>query len=148
MTGDYTSFNNNETAPRHSIVIDRLKEWLCQSAWPGLGLFGESFLLFSIGTLKPLWEIIFPDCFSYEQCSPRLLHSLTYSVVVGIILGMINLGYIANTIGRRNGSILTALLMTIGAVGMFLVSCFLVDSPPRMYQSMSVRSLFISSTHI
>ena len=35
---------------------DSTKYWLFQCAWPGMGLFGESFLLFSIGTLKPIWE--------------------------------------------------------------------------------------------
>mmetsp|Transcript_35507 Transcript_35507/g.71983 ORF Transcript_35507/g.71983 Transcript_35507/m.71983 type:complete len:119 (+) Transcript_35507:4818-5174(+) len=32
----------------------KFKEWLKESAWPGMGLFGESYLLFSVGTLKVL----------------------------------------------------------------------------------------------
>jgi MFS family permease len=115
-----------------------LTDWFYQSAWPGMGLFGESYLLFSIGTLKPLWEELFPECFSYETCSPRLLDSLAYSVVLGVICGMLVVGYLANDMGRRRCSILTATLMSVGGVGLCLVSTFLSHSPVWLYRSMSV----------
>jgi len=94
--------------------------------WPGLGLFGESYLLFSVGTLQPLWLILYPQCFpdddsnEYEydddadnnnNCPATRIHALTYSVVFGVILGMTAIGLLSNTIGRRNGSLLTASLM-------------------------------------
>eukprot|EP00985_Skeletonema_marinoi_P030903 scaffold34657_cov66-Skeletonema_marinoi.AAC.1 len=55
----------------------------------GLGLFGESYLLFSIGTLRPLWEALYPLCFSNEDADPATscphpyltYNSLSYSVV-------------------------------------------------------------------
>lgn len=114
-----------------------LERWFYESAWPGMGLFGESYMLFSIGTLKPIWEVLFPDCFGFENCSPRLLNSLTYSVVIGIIVGMIVIGDMASSIGRRQGSILTASLMSGGALGMFLVSIVLVNSPVWLYRCLS-----------
>jgi MFS family permease len=112
----------------------KFRHWLVGSAWPGLGLFGESYLLFSIGTLKPIWEELFPQCFATDRnddeeeegqgdgCPDGLVHSLTYSVVLGVILGMVLLGYIANIVGRRRGSLLTASLMSGGAIAMSLVS--------------------------
>lgn len=93
-------------------------------------------MLFSVGLFKPLWEYLFPDCFggghgsennddnndNNSSCSPELLASLTYSVVLGVMTGMILVGYLANHIGRRRGSILTASIMAGGAWGLTLTS--------------------------
>jgi MFS family permease len=117
-------------------------KWLGECAWPGMGLFSESYLLFSVGTLKPIWEQLFPNCFNGEECAPRVLHSLTYSVVMGVIVGMILVGCRANKTGRRNGSIFTASLMTVGAMGLCWSSFMLVQHVENMYKCMSV-SLFI-----
>ena len=105
--------------------------------WPGLGLFAESYLLFSVGTLKPIWEILYPDCFDYETCSRSLIHSLTYNVVLGIILGMITIGIASNKIGRRAGSITTASFMMGGALGLALGTLFLNHKPELLFQTMS-----------
>jgi hypothetical protein len=37
-------------------ISSGLTQWLYETFWPGMGLFGESYLLFSIGTLRPIWE--------------------------------------------------------------------------------------------
>jgi MFS family permease len=105
-----------------SLIWTPLRHWLLHSAWPGMGLFGESYILFSIGTLTPLWKVIYPECFDNTVCSPQLLYSLTYSVVVGVMVGMIVIGRCANTIGRRKGSLLTATLMCGGAWSMVVQS--------------------------
>lgn len=114
-----------------------LDHYLRESVWPGLGLFGESYLLFSIGTLKPLWTVLYPDCFKGNVCSAGTLHSLSYSVVGGVMVGMVILGSAANKIGRRRGSILTASFMMLGAVSMALISFFLSDYPSTLFLSMS-----------
>jgi MFS family permease len=115
--------------------------------WHGLGLFGESYLLFSIGTLKPFWTLLYPACFDESDLSecanPYLSYkSITYSVVSGVMLGMVLLGILANSVGRRRGSILTAGLMTIGAVSMTLSSVFLSSVPSVLFPVMSL-SLFV-----
>uniref|UniRef100_A0A7S1VBV2 Major facilitator superfamily (MFS) profile domain-containing protein n=1 Tax=Grammatophora oceanica TaxID=210454 RepID=A0A7S1VBV2_9STRA len=104
--------------------------WYEECAWPGMGLFGESYLLFSIGTLTPIWQQLYPQCYSEEEaeeqdasaCNTDIVHSLTYSVVIGVILGMLVLGFLAGWIGRRAGSITTAAFMATGAWGLTLVS--------------------------
>lgn len=106
-----------------------------------MGLFGESYLLFSVGTLKPVWEMLYPDCWAGDQgnvCSTALLNSITLTLVVGVIVGMIVLGTIANQIGRRAGSIVTASLMTFGAVGMSICSMLLSDNPSFLFGSMAI----------
>ena len=110
--------------------------------WHGLGLFGESYLLFSIGTLRPLWQELYPTCFSsninndaaddddYNSSSscnnPYLTYnSLSYSVVLGVMLGMIIIGTLASNIGRRKCSLLNASIMVGGATLLVVSSCFL-----------------------
>jgi len=120
----------------NKLTID-LNHYLRESVWPGLGLFGESYLLFSIGTLKPLWTLLYPECFKGNTCSVSILHSLSYSVVGGVMVGMVVLGTAANKIGRRKGSILTASFMMMGAAAMASISFFLSNYPSTLFLAMS-----------
>ena len=137
-----SSIYHNETSKTIDKCTTPLQNWFRDSAWPGMGLFGESYLLFSIGTLKPVWEILFPECWttssSSSTCSKTLLSSLSYSVVLGVILGMIAIGYLANDIGRRNGSLLTATLMALGALGMLLSSFVFSNDAHSLFTSMVI----------
>eukprot|EP00532_Pseudo-nitzschia_australis_P017637 CAMPEP_0168312540 /NCGR_PEP_ID=MMETSP0142_2-20121227/67952_1 /TAXON_ID=44445 /ORGANISM="Pseudo-nitzschia australis, Strain 10249 10 AB" /LENGTH=713 /DNA_ID=CAMNT_0008265511 /DNA_START=65 /DNA_END=2203 /DNA_ORIENTATION=+ len=132
--------HQHRVARQHHPCCSCLRKWWTESLWPGMGLFGESYLLFSIGTLTPLWRELYPNCFNpnanyaYNNnnngnnnggggtCSPRLLQSLTYGVVLGVVFGMVLLGYLSDRIGRRKGSILTATLMAMGSLGLVGVS--------------------------
>ena len=135
-----------------SRFVSLLRRWWTESLWPGMGLFGESYLLFSIGTLTPIWKELYPDCWAHNAeaedisgeesstyysafenytarnkisdgfCPPRLLESLTCGVVLGVIFGMVILGYWSNHIGRRKGSIFTASLMAGGSLGLVAIS--------------------------
>ena len=122
------------------------------SLWHGLGLFGESYLLFSIGTLKPIWAKLYPSCFDESDTSeckyPYLSYkSVTYSVVIGVMSGMVLLGFLANSIGRRRGSILTASLMAFGAICMTLSSVLLSSQPSMLFPIMSL-SFFVFGTGV
>ncbi|KAL7534395.1 hypothetical protein ACHAXR_005839, partial [Thalassiosira sp. AJA248-18] len=120
---------------------------LSSTLWHGLGLFGESYLLFSVGTLRPLWETLYPACFDpYDNSVCRFpalsFQSITYSVVLGVMVGMIALGAMSNTIGRRRGSIITAAFMAGGSICLTLCSIFLSSWPSVLFPFMSI-SLFI-----
>jgi MFS family permease len=95
---------------------------LARAAWPGLGLCGESFLIFSIGTIPPLWDALLFSNANGKSQRDVVLHMLSYSVVSGVIVGMIVLGYAADKIGRRVGSLITASLMVLGAIGLTTVA--------------------------
>jgi hypothetical protein len=95
---------------------------LARAAWPGLGLCGESFLIFSIGKIPPLWDAVFFTKADEAQQRDAVLHMLSYSVVSGVIIGMVVLGYAANKIGCRVGSLITASLMVLGAIGLTTVA--------------------------
>eukprot|EP00957_Ditylum_brightwellii_P111270 8484646-Ditylum_brightwellii.AAC.1 len=103
-----------------------------------MGLFGESYLLFSVGTLKPIWEKLYPDCFAGQTCSTSLLHSMTYAAVIGVICGMTVIGILSNAIGRRMGSIVTATFMSLGSIGLVCCSLFLWNDAETLFLSMSV----------
>ena len=128
-----THENQKEQTPTLAVA----SHWWNECIWPGMGLFGESYLLFSIGTLKPIWQQIFPECFEGDQCSQALLQSLTYSVVLGVIVGMLLIGTLANHIGRRTGSILTASLMAGGAIGLTIASWIFTSNPSLLFVTMS-----------
>jgi Sugar (and other) transporter len=85
--------------------------FLVQSVWPGLGLLGESYLLFSLGTLQPLLATVG-------------VVPLVIPLILGVICGMIGFGVAGSTgiSGRRGGSICTAALMWVGSLGMFWTS--------------------------
>jgi MFS family permease len=84
---------------------------------PGLGMFCESYFIFSIGNITPIFQQEYPDCFStYKKCAHNLINDTTYVQVAFIIVGMLTLGYIADRIGRKWGSVTTASFMFIGGI--------------------------------
>ena len=120
-----------------SVLTSLFWTWANECAWPGMGLFGESYLLFSVGTLVPIWSRLYPPCQEDNDddddnevdCVNRhLFESTTYTVVIGVILGMIVLGHLSNRIGRRKGSIATASFMAASAVGLTLATLIVEDA--------------------
>ncbi len=67
---------------------------------------------------------------------------MTYSVVSGIICGMIIIGSVAGSIGRRNGSITTATFMTVGSAGITFGAFAFKNSPEAMLKNL-VSFLFV-----
>ena len=65
--------------------------------------------------LAALFKAAYPACWTkHTACSETLLGSLTYSQIAGIIFGMLSVGFIADRIGRKRGSIMTASIMFVG----------------------------------
>lgn len=96
---------------------------------PGLGLLAEAYMLFSVGTLQPLWETLFPACFdaSYAEnavatCRPGVVHALPLAVVGGLVTGMLGISAYAQHAGRRRGSLVSAGCMAAGAVALCLTA--------------------------
>ena len=49
----------------------RAARWVASWAVPGLGMFNESYYIFSVGNIKPLWTEEYPSCWK--------VHTLTGS---------------------------------------------------------------------
>lgn len=74
-----------------------------------------SYVLFSIGNVKPLLASAFPNCWdSYSVCNETWVQSIEYLEIIGIIVGQILVGVIGDWMGRRFGLIQDATIMFIG----------------------------------
>lgn len=83
----------------------------------GLGFFTEGYVLFSVGNILTLFEVVWESCFkTYEACSKTWVHTINYLEIVGIIVGQIMIGIIGDWIGRRWGIIQDATTMFLGTV--------------------------------
>ena len=79
-------------------------------------MFASTYLLFAVGNVEVIFKEAYPACWkTFDTCNEDLLHSITYSEVGGVMLGMIIFGVIATFFGRRVGTIGTAAVMSLGA---------------------------------
>ena len=90
---------------------------------PGYGMFSEAFFLFSVGNLKKgLFPVSYPHCWNSNQTlnsdcpHEELKDSISYTMIGGVILGMIFISIFGDQFGRRAGSILTSVTMLVGAI--------------------------------
>jgi len=91
--------------------------WFLSWMLPGMGMFLEAYYIFSIGNIKPLLKAEYPDCYKeFKTCGKTLTQIPEYIQIVGIICGMITIGYLGDRIGRKWGSVCTVSLMCVGAV--------------------------------
>eukprot|EP01117_Protostelium_nocturnum_P013604 TRINITY_DN5094_c0_g1_i1.p1 TRINITY_DN5094_c0_g1~~TRINITY_DN5094_c0_g1_i1.p1 ORF type:complete len:601 (+),score=138.66 TRINITY_DN5094_c0_g1_i1:211-1803(+) len=83
----------------------------------GMGLYVGAYVLFSIGTLKILFQESFPDCWkNFNVCNRVLVQSTEYLQIVGIIFGQIVVGIEGDVISKRFGFIQNALVMLLGVL--------------------------------
>ena len=68
----------------------------------GMGMFCEAYFIFSIGNIKPFFSYQYPACYRrHVGCSVNLTRGPDYSQILGIICGMVALGFVGDKIGRR-----------------------------------------------
>ena len=80
-----------------------------------MGMFCEAYFVFAVGNLSALWKVEYKACWSqHKTCKKKLSDSITYLQVRGIIFGQLFLGFFADRIGRKWGSVLTAGTMVVG----------------------------------
>ncbi|BFZ55411.1 hypothetical protein PYCC9005_002452 [Savitreella phatthalungensis] len=93
-------------------------------AWtPGLGLFTEGATLFAIGNLSALFAVVWPQCWGKNptQCDDQSVKAVSYSSIIGIIIGQVSMGVVFDWVGRRRGGIIDAAGMSIGLLMLSLV---------------------------
>lgn len=84
-------------------------------------MFCEAYFVFSVGNLKPVWAVEYPECWeTFTECSPTLVNTISYTQVSGIIFGQLALGFGADYIGRKWGSVATAGTMFVFGI---LLAC-------------------------
>jgi Na+/melibiose symporter-like transporter len=95
------------------------KAWQWVAAWfiPGLGMFSEAYIIFSLGLTRPFQKALYPACFvTHEACAEELTHVQNYIQICGIIVGMLAFGVCADFIGRKWGSRIVASIMLSGTI--------------------------------
>ena len=82
-------------------------------------MFSEAYFIFAIGNISPLLAISYPNCFGKEQpydCNKSAQEQDSNIEICGIIAGMLVVGFLADWIGRRAGSIINMSVMLIGGI--------------------------------
>jgi MFS family permease len=91
--------------------------WYISWAIPGLGMFSEAYIIFSLGLTRPLQTALHPKCFkTHETCPETVTHVQNYIQICGIIVGMLLFGFLGDLIGRKWGSRSVASIMLSGTI--------------------------------
>ncbi|WIA41970.1 hypothetical protein OEZ86_009273 [Tetradesmus obliquus] len=98
-------------------MLASLWSWYISWAIPGLGMFSEAYIIFSLGLTKPLQKAMFPTCFkTHDACPEAITHVQNYIQLCGIIAGMLAFGALGDYMGRRWGSRIVASIMLSGTI--------------------------------
>jgi len=158
-----TALSSSKSVAAATAACSPLKTFLVESVWPGLGLLGESYMLFSLGIFEPVWELLFPECYRYIAAADADIQMIRINTcllggdgnlsrisllpvvtVLGLMAGMVGMGSAARWTGRRTGSIGTATCMCAGGYGMTLVAFLeLFQNQQRLAMRALALSLFV-----
>jgi MFS family permease len=114
---DFTVHDVEKEKSRNVVV--RFFRWWGSWAIPGMGMFSEAYVIFAIGNIAPLLAINYPNCFGKVEpadCNKTAAENDSNIEICGIIGGMLILGFMADWIGRKWGSITTMSIMLIGGI--------------------------------
>src|ERR1700712_2700824 len=76
-----------------------------------------SYVLFSIGNVKPLFQAAFAECWKTNKiCQLGWIQAIDYLEILGIIVGQISVGILGDMIGRRWGLLQDCALMLLGLI--------------------------------
>jgi hypothetical protein len=118
--------SNNHTFVEHDVEkekkinpIRKFFKWWGSWCIPGMGMFSEAYIVFSIGNITPLLAIDYPNCYGKNQpydCNQDARHNDSNIEICGIIGGMLVLGFLADYLGRKWGSRMTMAIMLVGGI--------------------------------
>ncbi|KAH8704143.1 major facilitator superfamily transporter [Talaromyces proteolyticus] len=75
----------------------------------GLAIGSDGFNASIIGNLELIMEVIYP-----ESLTTAVSSRLSNAFMVGMIIGMLSFGYVADRLGRKTGAILTTTILVVG----------------------------------
>ncbi|KAE8154881.1 major facilitator superfamily domain-containing protein [Aspergillus avenaceus] len=75
----------------------------------GLAIGSDGFNASIIGNLELIMEVIYPNALTTEVAS-----RLSNAFMVGMIIGMLSFGYVADKLGRKTGAVLTTAILVLG----------------------------------
>ncbi|KAF4497636.1 major facilitator superfamily transporter [Fusarium agapanthi] len=90
--------------------FSKLSVWATLS-FMSIAVASDSYNASVIGNLSLLFDVIYPDAMTSSMYS-----RLSNSFLIGMILGMILFGFIADHYGRKTGAIATTIILTVGMI--------------------------------
>ncbi|KAF5725192.1 major facilitator superfamily transporter [Fusarium mundagurra] len=90
--------------------FSRLSVWVTLS-FMSIAVASDSYNASVIGSVSLLFDVIYPDAMTSSMYS-----RLSNSFLIGMILGMILFGFIADHYGRKTGAIATTIILTVGMI--------------------------------
>jgi MFS family permease len=123
--------------------------WRWYSSWaiPGMGMFSEAYMIFAIGNIEPFLAVQYPYCWGDKtpsNCNETTVNEVATVEICGVIFGMLLLGLLADIIGRKWGSRMTATIMSIG--GILLTGAYGTNA--QQFLSVFCFSLFFFGTGV
>jgi len=116
---DFAIPEDEKEKERKRNPLYKFVKWWLSWAIPGMGMFSEAYIIFAIGNIKPLLAIDYPNCWGSAEppdCNQKAVQNASNVEICGIIGGMLLLGYLADWIGRKKGSITTMAIMLVGGI--------------------------------
>lgn len=84
---------------------------------PGMGLFLEGYVIFSISNNSTLFKQAYPDCWSkFTSCNETWTQATTYLQLIGVLLGQLTFGFLGDAIGRRATMLIDMSTILIGVI--------------------------------
>lgn len=74
----------------------------------GLAIGSDGFNASIIGNLSLIFGVLYPDL------STAMYSRLSNAFIIGMIVGMLGFGYVADRLGRKSGAVLTTLILVVG----------------------------------
>ena len=93
--------------------------WYGSFAVPGLGMFCEAYIIFSVGNIADFQKVLYPTCFdTFENCPRKVVEQKidSYIQIAGIMVGMMLMGVLGDYLGRKWGSRVASVVMLSGVL--------------------------------
>ncbi|KAL3162223.1 hypothetical protein ABBQ32_009926 [Trebouxia sp. C0010 RCD-2024] len=84
---------------------------------PGIGLFLEGYVVFSISNNSTLFKQAYPNCWSkFKDCNETWIQATTYVQLIGILIGQLMFGVMGDWIGRKATMLIDMSVILIGVI--------------------------------
>lgn len=84
---------------------------------PGIGLFLEGYVIFSISNNSTLFKQAYPKCWSkFTTCNVTWTQATTYLQLIGILIGQLMFGVMGDWIGRKATMLIDMSVILIGVI--------------------------------
>ncbi|KAK9807016.1 hypothetical protein WJX72_010792 [[Myrmecia] bisecta] len=97
--------------------LEPVRRYFSEYVMPGIGLFLEGYVIFSISNNSTLFKQAYPKCWStFEDCNETWTEATTYLQLIGILMGQLFFGVMGDWVGRRAAMLLDMSIILAGVI--------------------------------